>query len=350
MNYMINRLPTRTWNHLGMNEARVQLEGAYTNHIPEVSAKPAEVIWNERAGEVPHGAHGDLEQLVAALPAALAKTKQGVQMESPLVLRYTYAPSVQEASRLVLHAESGSRLNVVLVLSSPAGADGTTAIQTEVYAEDNAVIDLCVVQLQGEKTTALFNAAGICAESSRFNLTKLELGAQKLYAGANIDLQGDESSFTTEIAYHGRRGQTLDMNYVALHHGKRTESFMQANGTLEDGSKKIFRGTIDFQKGCCGSVGNENENVLLLGDNMVNQTIPLILCKEEDVEGNHGASIGRLDDKVLFYLGSRGIAEDQAQEIIAQARIDAVCDKIPVEEIQEQAREYERTRGNGNHA
>ena len=40
--------------------------------------------------------------------------------------------------------------------------------------------------------------------------------------------------------------------------------------------------------------------MLLVGDNMVNQTIPLILCAEEDVEGNHGASIGKLDENVLF--------------------------------------------------
>ena len=350
MNCMINRLPARTWNHLGMNETRVQLEGTYKYYDPEVGNRPADVQWVVNADNLPQGAHGDLEPMVGSLPAALAETKQGVQMEQPLVLQYRYADAAQEGSRLVLHAEANSRLKVVLVLTSPDASASTTAIQAEIYADQGAVIDLYVVQLLGNQSTAFFNAAGICREGARFNLTKLELGAEKLYAGANIDLAGDDAYFNTEIAYHGRPGQTLDMNYVALHHGKRTESAMQANGTLEDGSKKIFRGTIDFQKGCGGSVGNENENVLLLGDNMVNQTIPLILCKEEDVEGNHGASIGRLDEKVLFYLGARGIPEAQAQQMIAQARIDAVCDKIPVEELQEQAREFERVRGTSYHA
>ena len=41
----------------------------------------------------------------------------------------------------------------------------------------------------------------------------------------------------------------------------------------------------------------------------MNQTIPLILCEEEDVEGNHGATIGKLDEELLFYLESRGIPE-----------------------------------------
>lgn len=51
---------------------------------------------------------------------------------------------------------------------------------------------------------------------------------------------------------------------------------------------------------------------------MVNQTIPLILCGEEDVEGNHGATIGRLDEKMLFYLASRGIPEEAARSLLAR--------------------------------
>lgn len=47
--------------------------------------------------------------------------------------------------------------------------------------------------------------------------------------------------------------------------------------------------------------------MLLVVDNMVNQTIPLILCAEEDVEGNHGASIGKPDENMLFYAATRGI-------------------------------------------
>ena len=44
--------------------------------------------------------------------------------------------------------------------------------------------------------------------------------------------------------------------------------------------------------------------MLLLGDDVVNKTIPLILCAEENVEGNHGATIGELDDDTLFYFDS----------------------------------------------
>ena len=79
-----------------------------------------------------------------------------------------------------------------------------------------------------------------------------------------------------------------------------------AGGVLRDQAFKLFRGTIDFKAGSAGSEGEEQEDVLILGDDAVNQTIPLILCAEEDVQGSHGATIGRLDDELLFYLCSTG--------------------------------------------
>ena len=114
---------------------------------------------------------------------------------------------------------------------------------------------------------------------------------------------------------------------------------MDAAGVLSDKAQKIFRGTIDFRKGCAGSVGNEKEDVLLLDDTIVNQTIPLILCNEEDVEGNHGASIGKIDEELLFYLESRGISEENVYDMIAKARINAVCNKITDEETKRKVQE-----------
>ena len=83
----------------------------------------------------------------------------------------------------------------------------------------------------------------------------------------------------------------------------------------------------------------ESPDVLLLDDGVQNQTIPLILCAEEDVEGNHGASIGSLDDELIFYLESRGISEEAAYELMAKARLKAVCKKIPVEGLRAELNE-----------
>ncbi|MCI7546131.1 MAG: SufD family Fe-S cluster assembly protein, partial [Treponema porcinum] len=60
----------------------------------------------------------------------------------------------------------------------------------------------------------------------------------------------------------------------------------------------------------------------------VNNSIPVILCDEEDVSGEHGATIGRLGDDVLFYMQSRGIPKESAENIIARAKVQALLGKI----------------------
>ena len=154
------------------------------------------------------------------------------------------------------------------------------------------------------------------------------------------DLVGKKSTFTADIAYTVGNDAVLDMNYVALHEGKKSVSEIKTDGVLHENSKKLFRGTIDFKKGAAGAVGNEKEDVLLLDDDVVNQTIPLILCAEEDVEGNHGASMGDLDDATLFYLCSRGLSREEAERMVARARIDALNELVADEAVQKQVQEF----------
>ena len=130
------------------------------------------------------------------------------------------------------------------------------------------------------------------------------------------------------------------MNYIARHRGRHTTSRMNITGVLRDNAFKIFRGSIDFLSGCSGAKGDEQEEVLLLGDDVVNQTVPLILCAEEDVEGNHGATIGEIDERTLFYLASRGIARKEAEQLIARARIEAVSELLPLPEMRKLVSSY----------
>ena len=351
MNLLVNALPTRTWNRLNMNETKVTVDAVPENHISQAHWNEQEITWlpNARGTCLRQLAGHDLTALTAQAETALAQTAEGVSMSCPIRLHYQYHTGENGASRLVLHAAGNSRLRAMLLLTDEdVAADGLTVLQTEILAEENAVVELYMVQLLGSSRTCIQDISGICAASAQVHLTKLELGGGKVYTNTNLDLRGRDSQFTAELGYHVLTGQTLDMNYVATHHGAQTVSNMAVCGTLEEDARKLFRGTIDFQRGCKGAKGDEVENVLLMGDNMVNQTIPLILCKEEDVEGNHGASIGRLDEKVLFYLSTRGISQEMAAQMIAAARIEAICGKMPDEAVSDLVHEFEEKRGAGH--
>ena len=363
---IVNILPTRTWNRLGMNESQIQIEWPEESVLIKPERLAAGVTWEKEISgkewdEIQTGMGREYDAMAAecgtagANRTAVAEENAGagsiyrltaeaaavLQNENTewTVLCVDYKNGSYQ-NRLCLDAKENSRLNVLIVFRSGEDAQGTSSFQVKVHAEKNAKVQLQEVQLLGAGYTCLSDIGASCGENATFELLKLELGAGKVYAGCLTELEGKKSAFDAKIGYYTSVNQKLDMNYTVRHRGKKTESMMEVSGVLQDGSSKLFRGTIDFVPGCAGAKGTEREDVLLLGDDIVNQTIPLILCAEEDVEGNHGASMGDLDDATLFYLCSRGLSREEAERMVARARIDALNELVADEAVQKQVQEF----------
>jgi len=127
---------------------------------------------------------------------------------------------------------------------------------------------------------------------------------------------------------------------VADHMGRNTEAEIISSGVLNKNTEKVSRQTVNFISGCAGSKGAESEEVLLLDDDVISKSAPLILCTEEDVEGEHGASIGQPDIDVIFYLKSRGIAIEKIYEMLSVAKVEAALSRIGHEETTAMVRKF----------
>ena len=125
------------------------------------------------------------------------------------------------------------------------------------------------------------------------------------------------------------------MNYYIGLNNKSTKGYINTYGSLSGNSYKTFKGTIDFLEGSSKSFGEENENCILLSDTATSKSLPMLLCHEEDVEGAHGVSTGKIDEEKLFYLMSRGIEEKEAKKLIINANYNIVIDKILDEDIKD---------------
>ena len=111
---------------------------------------------------------------------------------------------------------------------------------------------------------------------------------------------------------------------------------MEVQGALTDSAKKHFKGTIDFKKGYKKATGNENESCLLLTDTARSIALPMLLCSEEDVEGNHASSSGKIDTKTLFYIMSRGFSEKDAIKLVVKAKFECVLNTIDDWQLREE--------------
>jgi len=207
--------------------------------------------------------------------------------------------------------------------------DDNAASEVSIQASENSYVKL--VQVFDVKGQAVSKVSAELADNGRFELVQLYLGGD-VVSEIDVKLDGRKSKFDASIGYKLGDSDKLDLNLIADHKGRKTESVIAVKGVLDGDAVKTFKGTIDFKNGAVGAKGAEQEEVLLLSEQAVNKTVPLILCAEEDVEGSHGASIGRVDEKHIFYMQSRGIPEEKITELMAQSKIAQVVNKIDNEQ------------------
>lgn len=123
------------------------------------------------------------------------------------------------------------------------------------------------------------------------------------------------------------------MNYIGELRAEECNINIEVQGALKDTAKKHFKGTIDFKKGCKKSKGNENEFCMLLSDTAKSLALPMLLCSEEDVEGNHSSAAGKINSKELFYIMSRGFSYKEAMKLMVRARFNKILDNIENEDL-----------------
>jgi len=317
----INQLPSKTWYWLGLNDTKVKwAAGAPCEICAEEPSADDEITGFPEAMNTGAGKETDVLFAPEQTKNWSVSAKEGQTKQ--VTLSIGQGKEKVSSGKIRAAAEEGASLTVFEVFE-PAQAAGQLAVRTELYAKKNSRIRLVQVMMRGEEQELLNDVGCICEENGALDLLQVVVGKGDVYDGIWTELQNQ---------------QKFDVNLNVRHFGKVTESTIQADGTLMDAAEKIFRGTIDFVRGSADSVGAETEQVLLLGDDVVNKTIPVILCAEENVQGSHGAAIGELDEETLFYFGARGMDRTQAENTIARAKLEAKIQKIGDADIEQKVK------------
>ena len=357
----INEIPSLTWNWLKMNRDAIDLAEGFPLAKPQIAnsgskiavtqGKPGDLegccfasgITNKKNPKLVDGkAHFDFVTEDGTHPlnrlfdeAASTTVRIEGKQEKPIVLSLNEDGTYASAQNII--AEEGSESTVILVYEGKAAQ---SVVRTKLLAKQNSKLHIVKVQLLDSKNLQIDDTAVIAKENAKISFTQIELGGNHVDSGLGVVLEGYKAAFNSNVAYICKGEQTLDMNHIVYHTGKKTECDMKVSGTLLEGAVKTYRGTIDFKNGCTGSKGNEMEEVLLLSPNAVNNSLPVILCDEEDVEGEHGSTIGRLSSETLFYMQSRGISEKEAEKILSRAKIQAAADLICDEAVKEKINNF----------
>ncbi|MCW8808347.1 MAG: Fe-S cluster assembly protein SufD [Rhodanobacter sp.] len=163
----------------------------------------------------------------------------------------------------------------------------------------------------------------------------LELGASLARHDLHAELVGDDARLDTRGLFmpHGR--QHIDTQLAIRHQALNTISSATWRGVASDRGRGVFRGAIMVAPGADGSDASLSNKNLLLSPSAEIDTKPELEIHADEVKAAHGATVGQLDERALFYLRSRGIPLGEARALLTAAFCRAVLDDLPNELLRE---------------
>lgn len=307
--------------------------GAEELDIPALSTYEHRAVLSEIACDIANdfetGVGADMRAYLNFLAGgtAVLATEEGEEAEA--TIRVTTHEGEASGASIDIVAAPNSTFSIALSLDSDADAPAFMGSTMRVFAGAGARVDITVYLTASDAVTCVEDSGFVLDEGARVNVRHVVLGGGFTATGLAADLRGDRSRIDVDTSYLASGTQQRDFNYIIRHRGRKTVSNMDANGVLTGTSKKCLRGTIDLIHGAKGAEGNERETVLLASKGVDNKTVPNILCDEDDVAGNHGATIGHVRPDQLFYAACRGLSQEQAEALFLSAKLEDAALRAP---------------------
>ena len=233
-------------------------------------------------------------------------------------------------------AEENSSKTVILKYEAEDEIEAYHNGIIRLFAKENSNTDVIIINMLNEKSNNFISIENELQKNAKVNYTIIELGAKNSVSNYYSNILGDEAQNSLNTIYLGKENQVFDLNYIAELSGKKTNVNIEVQGALKDFAKKHFKGTIDFKKGAKKAVGNENEFCMLLSDTAKSIALPMLLCTEDEVEGNHSTAAGKVDEKQLFYIMSRGFSIKEAMKLIVKSRFNKILENVKNESLKDE--------------
>ena len=269
-----------------------------------------------------------------------ARTKR----EEPIVVAVSAAQN--QCANTGIIVREGAEATVVIAAfagdasdgGAPTGSDAngsdalpTSAALTRVVVEAGAKLHLIEMLGVNEGQQHLESVGLEVHQDAAVDVKQYALGGSTIGLGLTANLVGARARLDLNNRYHATHEETLDINHLVRMRGTSTRAQLTESGVLNEAAKKTLRATIDLVRGAKDAHGNEIETVMILGDDVVNKTMPVILCDEDDVAGNHGATIGSVSPEQLDYLAARGLSRQDAEQLFIRALFEDAIINAPEE-------------------
>ncbi len=268
---------------------------------------------------------------------AVVHVKKDARLARPLHIAYRFvgdAPAAMYPRTLVL-VEPGARVTLIETFDGPAGLDYQVNGALALVVGDGAQIER--IKIGDESAAALHISTIMASIGARADYREFTFTTGGGVTRNQLFLRsaGDDSKVRIAGANLLKERQHADATLVIDHAARGCESREVFKSVLDGESRGVFQGKIIVEPGAQKTDGRMMTQALLLSETAEADNKPELEIFADDVQCGHGATAGRLDENLLFYLRARGIPQKEAEALLIQAFVGDAIDGVAHEGLRD---------------
>ena len=263
----------------------------------------------------------------------------GVVMEEPVQFLYLSVPGTEPTvshPRSLVVVEARGRVAVVETFAGHGAGVYLTNAVTEIVVGDEGRADVYRIQRESETAFHLATTATRQGRSSTVQLHPVVLGAALARHDINILLDGEQGLALLNGLYILGGRQHADHHTTIDHAKPHCESHEYMNGVLDGHSHGVFNGRIIVRPGAQRTDSKQTNNNLVLSEEARADSQPQLEIYADDVKCTHGATLGPIDERAMFYLTSRGISANEARSLLTYGFGAEIVERMEIAALQAQ--------------
>ncbi len=258
---------------------------------------------------------------------------RGVSVEIPLQSYFRLnAPGAGQFEHTLIIVEEGAYLHFIEGCSAPKySVANLHAGCVELYVGKNARMRYSTIENWSKNMYNLNTKRALVEEGGTVEWVSGSFGSHTSYLYPMSVLKGARSRMEfTGITFAGA-GQNLDTGVKVLHAAPNTTSHITTKSISRDGGISTFRSAVTVAPEAEGSKSSVSCESLMLDSRSRSDTVPVMDIRCDQVDVGHEAKIGRISEEAIFYLMSRGLAEEDARALIVGGFAEPIAKELPLE-------------------
>jgi Fe-S cluster assembly protein SufB len=258
---------------------------------------------------------------------------KGVEVPLPLQAYFRInGENTGQFERTLIVVEEGAKVHYIEGCTAPIYATESLHVAVvEVVALAKSKVRYTTIQNWSNDVYNLVTKRAHAYEDSTVEWIDANTGSRKTVKYPSIYLRGRGASADIISVAVAGKGQHQDTGAKAVHLAPDTKSRIVSKSVSKDGGRATYRGHVKVAPGATNVVASVRCDALMLDDDSRSDTYPYIDIQEDDTSLSHEATVGKISQDQVFYLMSRGLTENEAQNLIVQGFLEVFTKELPME-------------------